>query len=103
MGDGLSFCSFNSAWINVSIGLAGLLFNVGTAGRFSGVKDQWASYSAPWATQSVISFFCAAVSFLFDSGGGICTSGSVELIRRTSSLSLILPGTIALAVMAASR
>src|SRR5262245_16959992 len=64
----------------------------GTAGRFCTTKLQCGSYFAPAATHALSVSFSFAVSFTFVAGGGI-TSSSIEVMRRTSSLSLTLPRT----------
>ena len=57
--------------------------------------DLHAQDAAPAATHRVSVSICSAVRLNSDSGGGIRSSGSVEIIRRTSSLAAASPGTTA--------
>ena len=67
-----------------------------------GSNDQCFSYGAPCSTQRRISSFCSAVSVLFALGGGMISSGSLDITRRTISLSSGLPGTIGVSPLSAA-
>ena len=69
---------------------------------FSGGSNaQCFAYSAPDSIQRLRISFCAAVSFLPDFGGGICSSGSAWM-RRISSLLSGFFGTIAFSPLGSS-
>ena len=66
--------------------------------RCTAMKAQWDSHSAPSATQVLRLSICSMVSCFFDFGGGMTSSGSLEVIRRTNSLpSTLSASTTALA------
>src|SRR5687768_5037141 len=67
----------------------------GTAGRVGGKNAQCSLYCAPLAIQRRNVSFCAGVSFLFESAGGMRSSEFVSLIRTINSLWSGFPGTIA--------
>ena len=67
----------------------------GTSTSLGGVNDQCGSYSAPCSTHRVRSAISSSESWRLLFGGGIWTSGSLEVMRRTSWLCPGLPGTTA--------
>ena len=75
-----------------SIGLAAAA-DAGGSGRSTGRKAQCSRYSAPSVIQRRSASICVAVRR--DPSGGICTSGSTEVIRARISLAASSPGTIA--------
>ena len=75
----------------------------GGIGRDGATNAQCGLYSAPSRIHRSRSFFCASESRRFEFGGGMITSGSVELIRSRIALAPGSPGTIARASTAASR
>ena len=80
------------ARMKASIGLA-TSATAGTSGRTSGRNAQCSFHSAPSSIQRVTVSTCVAESRA--PSGGICTSGSVEVIRSRISLAAESPGTIA--------
>src|SRR5258706_10040570 len=72
-------------------------FTLGSGVWRGSTKAQCGLYSAPAAIQFFSVSFSVADNLFFVLGGGINSSSSVEKMRRTSSLSLALPGTIAVA------
>ena len=69
-------------------------FTSGGARRTGGTNAQCSRYSAPSATQRRKSSFCSAVKGLWSSTGGIRSSSSCVVRRRTNSLCSGCPGTI---------
>ena len=59
------------------------------------MKAQCGAYGAPSAIHWRRSAACAGVTRLCDSGGGITSVGSLDVIRRITSLSAGWPGRIA--------
>ena len=103
--EGFSFSRSSRARMKLSISLWGHLafFTCGKAGWRGGSYAQCLPHFAPASTQAFSVAFCAAVSLSFESGGGICSSGSSEKIRAMSSLTSLLPGTITSAFASCSR
>ena len=79
-----------SSWPTLRISIAGAF---GTSGRTGATSDQCFPHFAPCSTHVLISSICCGVSFRFEAGGGMCTSGSSEVIRMMSTLSSSFPGT----------
>ena len=73
------------------------------SGFATGTKAQCGSYGAPWAIHRLSRSTCSSVSRpILASGGGITESGSVEMIRATSSLASTFSGTMARAPLSSS-
>ena len=94
----------NRARIKLSIPLRGQSASF----TFGGAKGLGVSYAqclphlAPASIHSLSVAFCAAVSFRFDSGGGMSSSASFEKMRAMISLSALLPGTMTSRLASAS-
>ena len=75
----------------------------GRSGFATGTNAQCGSYAAPSAIHRLSRSTCSPVSRpILASGGGITESGSVEMIRATSSLAATSSGTIARAPLSSS-
>src|SRR5437867_11681534 len=71
-----------------------LFLTAGGNAASGGMKDQCFCHVAPSATHCVRILICSAFSACPLAGGGIRLSGSVDVMRRISSLSSGLPATM---------
>ena len=95
-GDGARPSASSRARMNLSIGLRGhsARLTCGSSGRFGAMNDQCGVYSAPWAIHCLMRSISSALRLFLDSGGGIISFLLVCVIRRTTSLCSMSPGTI---------
>ena len=94
-GDGFSPSFSSFARMNRSIGLRGQAasFTGGSSGALGGTNAQCVPHFAPCSTHALSVATCAGEMCRLLLGGGMTSSGSSDVIRRTSSLSAGLPGT----------